>query len=64
MKDPGPAEAGRHVLRYTFGALLAIAALWVSLRQVDHEAVRDAMHFHPVSDVRDVLAIALEDRAA
>ena len=25
------------------------------------EAVRDAIHFHPVSDVREVLAIALED---
>jgi ATP-dependent Lon protease len=25
------------------------------------EVVRDAIHFHPVSDVRDVLAIALED---
>ena len=27
------------------------------------EAVRDAIHFHPVTDVREVLAIALEDVA-
>jgi ATP-dependent Lon protease, bacterial type len=27
------------------------------------DAVREAMHFHPVSDVREVLAIALEDSA-
>jgi ATP-dependent Lon protease len=27
------------------------------------EAVRDAIRFHPVADVREVLAIALEDRS-
>ena len=28
------------------------------------DAVRDAIRFHPVHDVREVLAIALEDGAA
>lgn len=53
MKEgPGPAEAGRHVgpakagryVRYAIGAVLAAIALYASFRQVDHEAVRDAMH--------------------
>ena len=31
-------------LRYALGALLAVVALWASLRHVNHDAIRDAMH--------------------